>query len=319
MPPDRLQTPVALFIFRRPHTTRRVFESIAQVKPLKLLVIADGARTSEEFVLCAEARSIVERVDWDCDVSLNYSDVNLGLKRRVSSGLDWVFEQVEEAIILEDDCLPDTSFFRFCEELLTCYRDDPRIMHISGNYFHTHLRFSESYYFSKYPHIWGWATWRRAWKYYDVTMESWNDIEIRRTFLEKFQTPRVRLYWNMILDQVKAGEINTWDFQWVFHCMLRGGLAINPTSNLVTNIGFSADATHTFKLEDMLANLPRQSITFPLKHPPEVELNVVATRQIEQLAFSAESLIAKVHRRLLKLLDGYKTFRHSMSNEHKES
>ena len=151
-------TPVAFIIFNRPDTTKRVFAEIAKARPPKLLVIADGPRADHpaDVEKCAAVRAIIDGVDWDCEVLKNYSDVNLGCKRRVSSGLDWVFDTVEEAIILEDDCLPHPTFFRFCEEMLEKYRDDKRIAMISGdNLQFGRKRTGYSYYFSRYPHIWG--------------------------------------------------------------------------------------------------------------------------------------------------------------------
>jgi hypothetical protein len=160
-----VNTPIAFFIFNRPDTTARVFEAIRQAQPSKLLVVADGPRSTRpgEAEKCAATRAIIDQVDWECEVLTNYSDVNLGCRHRVSSGLDWVFEQVEEAIILEDDCLPHPTFFRFCEELLEWYRHDHRIVAISGDNFQNGHQSGEfSYYFSRYVHIWGWATWRRG-------------------------------------------------------------------------------------------------------------------------------------------------------------
>ena len=162
-----LSTPVAFIIFNRPDTTEIVFETIRQAKPSKLLVVADGPRTdrSGEVEKCTATRAVIERVDWECEVITNYSDVNLGCKRRVSGGIDWIFSQVEEAIILEDDCLPAPSFFQFCQTMLERYRYDDRISMIGGsNYQQENSRTSDSYFFTKYAHIWGWATWRRAWK-----------------------------------------------------------------------------------------------------------------------------------------------------------
>ena len=166
-----METPIAFFIFRRPETTRRVFEQIRKVKPLKLFVVADGGRNEEEWKKCHAARAVIEAVDWPCEVIKNYADKNFGCKIRISSGLDWVFQNTEKAIILEDDTLPHESFFRFSEELLRHYKDNPKIMHISGVNFqqkNSDFRCSDSYYFSRLPHIWGWATWKRAWKNYDV-------------------------------------------------------------------------------------------------------------------------------------------------------
>src|SRR5579871_4386735 len=166
----KLTTPVALIVFNRPDTTRQVFQEIRRVRPPVLLVVADGPRRDhpEDEQLCRETRAVAEEVDWPCQVLTEYSDVNLGCRHRPASGLDWVFSQVEEAIILEDDCVPHPSFFRFCSELLSRYRDDARIGTIAGtNVQGGRKRGGASYYFSKYPTIWGWASWRRAWALYD--------------------------------------------------------------------------------------------------------------------------------------------------------
>src|SRR6185436_19386626 len=172
--------PVALIIFNRPDLTARVFEAIRQAQPRQLFVIADGPRNPDDERLCNEARQVVAHVDWKCDVRTDFSQTNLGCGRRPASGIDWVFSQVAEAIILEDDCIPAPSFFHFCERLLEHYRNDTRVMHISGNnYLPADKRSSEreaqsrSYYFSKYTFSCGWATWRRAWKHYDSALASW--------------------------------------------------------------------------------------------------------------------------------------------------
>src|SRR5579883_3534944 len=176
----QLKTPVVLIIFKRADTTERVLEVIRQVKPSQLFVIADGPRAdrSEEVEKCAAARALIEQVDWQCEVFKNYSEVNLGCAKRVSSGLDWVFSNVEEAIILEDDCLPHPTFFRFCEELLEKYRYDTRISSISGqNVLLKHRRTNYSYFFSRYNLCWGWASWKRAWQHYDLYIKLWKEIQ----------------------------------------------------------------------------------------------------------------------------------------------
>lgn len=185
----QLQTPVVFFIFDRPDTTARVFAEIARGKPPKLLLVADGPRPDHpgEAEKCAAARAVVEQVDWPCEALTDYAETNLGCRRRVSSGLDWVFATVEEAIILEDNCLPHPTFFRFCEELLERYRDDERVMRISGgNHKFGRKIGTDSYYFTRYAHVWGWASWRRAWRYYDVNMKSWMSATDKRAFLDVF-------------------------------------------------------------------------------------------------------------------------------------
>jgi hypothetical protein len=243
-----LSTPVAFIIFNRPDTTARVFEAIRQAKPLKLLVVADGPRLdrSDEVEKCTATRAIIDRVDWDCEVFINYSDINLGCKRRVSSGIDWVFSQVEEAIILEDDCLPSPSFFQFCQTMLERYRHDERIMMVSGNNFLPEdNRVKDSYYFSKYASIWGWATWRRAWQHYDVNMSSWPEFRDRGLINVVCHEPIEAEYWLKIFSDIAENLIDTWDYQWVYTCWQQSGMTIMPTVNLISNIGFRDDATHT--------------------------------------------------------------------------
>lgn len=282
-------TPVALLVFNRPHTTEQVFKEIRNAKPPMLLVIADGPRTDrkEEAEKCAAVRAIVEQVDWDCQVLKNYSDTNLGCRKRVSSGLDWVFSRVDEAIILEDDCVPHPTFFHFCQELLERYRADERVMTISGNNFqYGRRRTKYSYYFSRYAHLWGWATWRRAWNSYDVDMKMWQEIrdgswlfdilgstrpEIRdgQYQIDIKRSIRTVQYWHSIFEHTYKGRIDTWDYQLLFASWLQNGLHILPNINLVSNIGFGLEATHT-KVISHCANLPIIAMEYPLNHPPFV-------------------------------------------------
>jgi hypothetical protein len=285
----QLTTPVAFLIFNRPDTTARVFEAIRQAKPPQLLVVADGPRPdrADDIEKCKAARAIIEGVDWDCEVLTNYSDLNLGCKNRVSSGLDWVFDTVEQAIILEDDCLPHPSFFRFCQDLLDYYRNDQRIMAISGDNFQFgRKRTGYSYYFSCYNHIWGWASWRRAWQYYDVKMKLWQEIR-DGNWLESIlgKTQAVK-YWRKIFQTYYDGKIDTWDYPWTFACWIQNGLTILPNVNLVSNIGFGEDATHTSSSKSRLANLGVQEMNFPLKCPPFLIRNEGADNYTQKNIFN---------------------------------
>ena len=270
MPDFQLTTPVAFIIFNRPDTTERVFAEIAKAKPPKLLVVGDGARVNREgeAAKVAATRAIIDRVDWTCEVLTNYSETNLGCKLRVSSGLDWVFEQVEEAIILEDDCLPHPTFFRFCQELLEKYRDDQRVGMISGDNFQFGHRLNDdSYYFSNFNHIWGWASWRSRWQHdYDVTMKDWPKIYDEDRMGDWFCTKAEKDYFAETFEKVHQGKIDTWDYQWNFASRLNGRIAVMPNINMISNIGFGDDATHT-KGESILANMVISAIQFPLKHP----------------------------------------------------
>jgi hypothetical protein len=299
---SKLKTPVAFLIFNRPETTEKVFAEIAKAKPSTLLVVADGPRTDRpgEIEKCSKTRAIIDRVDWECEILTNYSDVNLGCKRRISSGLDWVFDTVEEAIILEDDCLPDPTFFRFCEELLEKYRDDERIAMISGDNFQFGRKRTEhSYYFSRYPHIWGWATWRRSWLNYDVNMKLWPKIRDGgwlKDFLD--DTKNVR-YWSEIFEKVHQGKIDTWDYQWTFSCWMQSALTILPNVNLISNIGFGSDALHT-KEKNRLAGMKTEPIMFPISHLRYMLRDSQADHATEKLTFSGQSILKRGFIRLMQ-------------------
>jgi hypothetical protein len=276
-----LKTPIALLIFNRPEMTRKVFAEIARARPGRLLVVADGPRSPDEDECCRAARAVVEAVDWECEVSTNYAEHNLGCKRRVSSGLDWVFSECEEAIILEDDCVPHPTFFRFCDELLGRYRNDERVPMICGSSFLSGKDARHSYYFSRYGHVWGWATWRRMWQHYDVTIGAWPELR-ETTWLEDVLGEKAAAaYWGERFDRTYAGEVDTWDYQWFFNCWAQNGLAVVPGSNLVTNIGFGQDATHTKAAVATMSYLPAEPITFPLRHP-EI---MARDREDDRLAF----------------------------------
>jgi hypothetical protein len=204
-------------------------------------------------------------------VQQEFSDTNLGCRRRVATGIDWIFQQVEEAIILEDDCLPHPSFFRFCQELLERYRDDRRVGMISGDNFQFGATPSnDSYYFSRYFHVWGWATWRDRWQgSYDQAMGKWPQVKEQPWLSELLEDPAERREWLKNFDMVHSGRLDTWDYQWVFANWLKGRLCVLPSVNLVSNVGFDEEATHT-KFAGALANLASREMEFPLKHPGEV-------------------------------------------------
>jgi len=289
-----MQTPVALIIFNRPAVTERVVREIARARPPKLLVIADGPRAekSGEAEKCLATRAIIDRVDWDCTVLQNYSDVNLGVGGRPATGIRWVFEQVEEAIILEDDCVPHPTFFRYCDELLEKYRDDERVMHISGDNWHWgNGQRAFSYFFSCYCCSCGWATWRRAFQHYDPDIKLWPVLRNTSWLFDILGDREAVEFWKSKFDLTYATgmENNGWDWPWLFACWAHRGLSILPSTNLVTNIGFGVDATHTKRTDDQRANIPTVEMTFPLKHPPYMVRDRAADQLIvEQLGVSPE-------------------------------
>jgi hypothetical protein len=263
-----LSTPVAFFIFNRPEVTARVFSVIAQARPRRLLIAADGPRSPEEAEKCAAARAVVERVDWDCEVSRDYSEKNLGCAVRVSTAIAWTLSQAEEAIFIEDDTLPDPSFLAFAERLLERYRHDERVMHISGDNFQAGQRRGPySYYFSRYAHGWGWATWRRAWKHYDFKMTSWPEFRDRGLLKAIVAHPEEQAHWTQVFDREHRNP-TSWDYQWYYAMWSQNGLSALPQVNLVTNIGYGPEATHT-REQNIASNVPLSSIG-PLQHPPHV-------------------------------------------------
>jgi hypothetical protein len=270
MPEESLHTPVAFFVFNRPSTTRRVFEVIARAQPAKLLLIADGPRQHREgeAEACRQVREIVARVDWPCEIFRNFSESNLGCQERMISGLSWVFSSVEEAIILEDDCLPDVSFFYFCQELLERYRGDGRIAYISGDYLvGQSLRPADSYYFSQIGGIWGWATWKSEWQRYDRHLSDWPKLREQQMLQQIFDEPKVVKFWTRLFDAIyeKKGP-DTWDYQWLYTNLKNNSLTVVPSTNLVANIGFGRGATHTTEADSRFM-LPASTMKFPLKHP----------------------------------------------------
>jgi hypothetical protein len=263
------QTPILFLIFNRPDTTEKVFQRIRELQPRFLFVSADGPRTQREneHDQCEATRKIIQKVDWDCEVKTHFSNVNLGCKIGVSSGINWFFENVEEGIILEDDCLPDLSFFSFCEAMLQKYKHDERIMHIGGSNFQDgKYRGDGSYYFSRINHVWGWATWKRAWQKYDVTINSFPDLLKKNQFDILLPNTNEKKYWLNNFHLVYSNNKDTWDIQWVYAMTVHHGLAIIPNRNLVSNIGFEVGATHTFNRYDLLANRATEPLN-NIHHP----------------------------------------------------
>lgn len=270
------ESAVLFLVFNRPDTTERVFREIRRARPPRLYVAADGPRAdrTDEASRCDEVREIATAVDWPCEVHTLFREENLGCKVAVSEGIDWFFENEERGIILEDDTLPDPTFFPYADELLDRYQDDRRIMSIGGtNIQGEGLPTEYSYCHSRFNLMWGWATWRRAWSLYDRSIGSWP--RIRNTgWLDMIGSGSYlfRRRWTRILDRVHAGTLDTWDYQWIYTCWRENGLSVIPEANLIENIGFGDAATHTMAMDHVGAALRRERIAFPLEHPPGIEL-----------------------------------------------
>lgn len=299
----RLTVPVAFIIFNRPENTRKVFERIREARPETLLVIADGPRPERptDAEKCQATRQIIETIDWECQVHTDFAAENLGCKRRVSSGLDWVFRHHAEAIILEDDCLPDPSFFRYCAELLERYREDERVVSISGDNFQGGIqRTSASYYFSRHPHVWGWASWRRVWRQYDIEMKTWPEMRECSWLNTVFEDQLMARYWSETFESVYQGKIDTWDHQWTYNCWRLNGVTALPEVNLISNIGFGREATHT-RRKSQFSEMKTGRLEFPLAHPADVIRNIEADKFTERQNYRTD-LFARAKRSLRRWL-----------------
>jgi hypothetical protein len=284
--------PVALFLFNRPDLTQQVFGAIRAAQPPRLLLVADGPRRPGEKAACDASRAIAHAVDWECEVLTDFSEVNLGCKRRISSGLDWVFRTCEEAIILEDDCLPSPSFFPYCRDLLDHYRNDARVSLIGG----TNLlpgSGTASYSFSRYGSIWGWASWRRAWRAYDVDMKTWPAFRDAGLLRAAFPDPEECRYWTASFDAMYAKSIDTWDYQWFFTRLSQSGLSAVPRVNLVSNLGFRGDATHTGAFNARTANVERGELAC-IEHPAFVVPDTDADRRLFDHIFRPPSHVGRI-------------------------
>ena len=272
--------PVVLLAFNRPDLTAQVFEKIRAWKPSHLYLVVDGPRPENPFDddLVAGVKSVISEVDWPCEVHEDFADSNMGLKARISSGLSRVFDHAEAAIILEDDCVPDLTFFSYCEELLYRYLENSDVGIIGGS---SRLRGSRastySYDFSSDLRIWGWATWARTWKGFIDSGDldaSWSENE-REELVARFPTGPRRASMSRMLSQ--AAQLDSWALPFAVHFKSRGYLSTVPEVNLVENVGFGARSTHT-TFEDYVAQLPSQPLFYPLRHPPIVRENLEVDR-----------------------------------------
>lgn len=290
-PPAPLQTAVLFLVFNRPDTTKQVFEAIRQVRPPRLYVAADGPRAnregeSERVVL---VRKIATAVDWPCEVKTLFRNENLGCKKAVSGGIDWFFENEEQGIILEDDCLPHSDFFNFCETLLKRYASDDRVWVITGDNFQDgQQRGDGSYYFSRYNHVWGWASWRRAWGKRDMEIKFWPKWKQSAEWEAWLPDNVERKYWSEIYDRMYRNEIDTWDYPWTASVWVHGGLTATPNVNLVSNIGFGPDATHT--TDDSMMSRMKTSAILPLIDPSEITHCLIADRYVFNEYFGGKSM-----------------------------
>jgi len=267
-----IDVPVLLIVYRRADLAAVTLQAIAAARPKRLFVAADGPAGNSERAACEAARVAATSVTWPCEVQTDFSAHNLGCGARVTSALDWLFTHADRGIVLEDDCVPAQDFFPFCGELLDRYRDDTRIMHISGETYATRP-IDDSYYFSKYPLTWGWATWKRAWALCDRELSTWATLRARPELESLFDTADERNYLTDVFQQRAGGSLTDWDYAWWYSCMTQG-LAIHPGVNLVSNAGSDPRATHTTGGD--LCHRPVTSLAWPLRHPGWTLRNVDA-------------------------------------------
>jgi hypothetical protein len=284
--PKPLDTPILFCNFNRPILTKQVFASIRNQRPKTLFLSCDGPRADhpDDVANVMAVREILKAVDWACDVHTRFPEENLGCKHAISSAIDWAFEQTEALIILEDDCLPSASFYGYCHNLLDRFRNEDRVMMISGNNFQPRPTSSNSYYFSRWTHIWGWATWKRAWSTFDVDVSSWPQVRQSQQLMTLLSDPIEYAHWTQTFEAQHAGHIDTWDFPWMYAVWANNGLSILPERNLVSNIGFGEEATHTRDPESVLAGLPVHELG-KIIHPERVEVDSLADRHTWETIF----------------------------------
>jgi hypothetical protein len=304
-------TPILFLIFNRPSHTKKVFDAIKIQKPKTLFIAADGPRKDRpgEFEKCELVKkNVLDAIDWDCDVKLLFRTENLGCGKAVYGAINWFFENVEEGIILEDDCVPGNSFFYFCEELLNRYRDTEQIMHINGTRFqHTSNFGNKSYYFSNYIHPYGWATWRRAWQKYQFDIPVETSEEFKIILKQKFPDVLERHLWETSFLGMAQNKIDTWDTQWNYSIYKSSGFAITPVLNLVSNIGFDDEATHTNEYTVGIADLSINTID-AIVHPQKIAVSKPADRHTYKKHYELKiTLFNKLKFKIGKVLPFVKT------------
>lgn len=298
-----IKIPVGFFIFNRLDTTEKVFEEIRKYRPQKLYLISDAARVDLEGEdrKVEEVRAYIENnIDWPCEVYKNYADSNMGCRRRMASGITWLFEREEMAVILEDDCKPTQDFFLYMEELLHKYKDDGRVAMISGCKTVRNYPMDNSYTFSRFPAIWGWGTWRRAWDYYDIDIRNWPILK-RTNYFRQFYNFYGYLKVKHNFESVYAHKYDTWDYQWTYAMLINKGLNIVPNVNMIKNLGFGReDATHT--KEKTKESFFCESMIFPLQHPNDVEADEEYDKAYKNYNWGIRAIFSMLGRKIKKSL-----------------
>ena len=302
-----MTTAVLFIIFNKPKTTQTVFEAIRLAKPIRLYIAADGPRENKsgEKELCEQTRKIAQNVDWDCEVKTLFQKENLGCGKAVSHAISWFFENEEMGIILEDDCLPHQSFFKYCEELLEKYKNNEKIGIISGNNHQRGRKIGDfSYYFSDIANTWGWATWARSWNDFRLNVNELDENLVLNEIKKLFPEKKFNNFWIKIYKKMKKIETDIWDYQFYFSQIAKNRVFIDPNVNLVSNIGYNdINSTHTFDKYSPLANIPVQAMEFPLKHPMEISVNHKADRFILDNVYLKGPLFKRIVNKIRKIFN----------------
>jgi hypothetical protein len=304
-PSTFFNVPILFLVFNRLDTTIKVFESIRNAKPRKLYIAADGARESvvnESSAVSSVRAFVIDNIDWECEVFTLFRRDNLGCKKAVIGAIDWFFDHEEMGVILEDDCLPNQSFFGYCENLLNRYKDTSEIFLISG-YGDQELSgyFDSDYSFTKYPMIWGWATWKRVWDKYDSSIHDWK--KDKESILNNISSRKeTRRYWEDVLQSAYDEKIDTWDYQLAYLLFSSHGKCILPRENLVSNIGFGINATHTKDVSSNLANRASYNIGTRLQHPCEIIINDEIDNYLDKNLFCKKSFLIRVVDKAVRML-----------------
>ncbi len=265
----QLNTPILFLTYKRFETSEKVFESIKNAKPKKLYFVSNAPKKNDKVELekVQKVRSLLNEVNWDCDVVTLFRDEYLDVKESITFSIDWFFEHEEKGIILEDDCVPSQTFYPFCQELLDYYQNDENVYSIGGCCFLEDKNLlNNEYRFSRHTYIWGWATWKRAWLKYDVKMTNWPEFKKSKNYKSIFKNFIICSYWTNIFNMVYENQIKTWDYQWVYSIWLNNGISIIPNRNLVSNIGFGIDSNFTHDKKSIESNIKTSDFDLPLKH-----------------------------------------------------
>lgn len=288
---DKFTTPILLIAWRRPTTTQQVINALRIVAPFNLYIACDGPgcdSPGEAKKVALTRQLIAQEIDWPCNIKRLYSDTNQGCRNGVSRAITWFFNEVEEGIILEDDCVPHRDFFTYCATLLEKYRNDNRIWCISGCNFQDGIwRGDGSYYFSRYNHCWGWASWRRCWKHYDSDIKMWPILSNSGLMKTIFENQAEQIFWRNIFAKLfYESKPDTWDYQWALICYINGGLTALPNQNLISNIGFGIDATHTTETSKASRNTGSLG---EIQHPTFILRDTDADRYTYENHFNGKS------------------------------